>query len=73
MIGIAPARFAALHAFQQESVVAAFAQFQKRRNRRFQIGDQPCVDRLRAARIIGAREGGEFGLDRHRSLTILRR
>jgi hypothetical protein len=53
---IAPARFAALDAFHQEGVVAAFGEFQECGNRRFEIGDQPRVKRLRAARIVSARE-----------------
>ncbi len=66
---ITPARFTALDALEQERVVPAFAQLQERRHRRFEIGDQACVKRLRLAAVIGVREGGEVRQDGHRPLT----
>ena len=71
--GIASARLAALHALEQERVVAAFGEFEIGGNRRVEIGYAPRIDRLGAALVIGAGERREVRFDGHRSLTILRR
>ena len=70
--GIAPARLAALHAFQQEGIFVGVAQLEISGDRRFQIGDMAGIDRLRPAGIIVARESREVGLKRtHRPASLL--
>ena len=54
--GIAAAGLAALDAFQQEGIVLAIAELQEGRNRRLHVGDQPRINKLRAARLIPGSE-----------------
>jgi len=50
--GIAAARLSALHAFQQERIVASLAELQEDGDRRLEIGDQARVDSLPAAGLV---------------------
>ena len=63
--GIATARFPALDAFEQESVVALAGQLQIGGNRCFEIGYSPRKDSLSGTAPKGVRESRKVRLDFH--------
>ncbi len=71
--GIAAARFPALHAFQQEGILLAFAQLEKSRDWRFQIGDKAAEQDLRPAGPIKLRERLVIRRQTHDGFTTGRR
>ncbi len=63
---VTPAHRAAFDRFEQEARPAGLRQLQMNADRRFQIGDEPRRQNLRAAGLVGARERPvEAGLEPH--------